>query len=292
MRGADLGFDRLRLDGRFQRRFQRAQGFGDHGIGLRFRHIHAGGQAVALRRGLDEDAGDVVAQRVRGRREMHAQGEQQPLQPPAQHGARKIGEHPVEGGLHPGQGILQRPVHEGQVFLDLAREWDIPFLIHSSVAESDLWAQAHDILDIAAANLDIRFCAAHSCRYDKQCLDRVNDLPNTWFDCSAHCIHCECAVDDLPNIAPRQNRFETDYSDPGRVIADLAAAYPNKFLWGSDSPFYSYAARIDDKVLRLISTYQREVEALKQSPPEVVHRIANVNTRNFLKLQDESILTD
>ena len=189
------------------------------------------------------------------------------------------------------QSDIKRLAHEGQVFLDLAREWDIPFLIHSSVAESDLWAQAHDILDIAAANLDIRFCAAHSCRYDKQCLDRVNDLPNTWFDCSAHCIHCECAVDDLPNIAPRQNRFETDYSDPGRVIADLAAAYPNKFLWGSDTPFYSYAARIDDEVLRLISTYQREVEALKQSPPEVVNRIANVNTRNFLKLQDESILS-
>ncbi len=179
---------------------------------------------------------------------------------------------------------------QGQVFLDLAREWDVPFLIHSSVAESDLWAQARDIIDIAEANLDIRFCAAHSCRYDKECLDRVQALPNAWFDCSAHCIHCVCAVDDLPNIAPRSRRFESNYSDPAQVIADLAAAYPSKFLWGSDSPFYSYAAKIDGKIVRLISTYRREVEALKSNPPAVVNRIANTNTRAFLGLQDESIL--
>jgi len=188
------------------------------------------------------------------------------------------------------QSDIKRLAREGQVFLDLARQWDIPFLIHSSVAKSDLWAQAHDILDIAAANLDIRFCAAHSCRYDKPCLDRVSELPNAWFDCSAHCIHCNCAVDDLPNIAPRSIRFDTDYSNPGRVIADLAVAYPKKFLWGSDSPFYNYAAKIDGEIVRLISTYQREVDALKQSPSEVVNQIANVNTRDFLKLPDENIL--
>ncbi len=179
----------------------------------------------------------------------------------------------------------------GKVFLELAEEWDIPFLIHSSVAESDSWAQASDILDLAEANPKVRFCLAHSCRFDKPCLDRVNDLPNTWFDCSAHCIHCEGAVKDLPYIAPRSRRFESDYSQPARVIADLAAAYPDKFLWGSDSPFYSYAAEINHQVVRLISTYKNEVDALRTSPTEVVDRIANRNTRAYLKLHDESILS-
>lgn len=188
------------------------------------------------------------------------------------------------------QSDIRRLRHEGQVFLDLARQWDLPFLIHSSVAESDLWAQARDILDVAEANPDIRFCLAHSCRYDKECLDRVNALPNTWFDCSAHCIHCLGAVRDLPYIAPRVRRFDTDYTDPARVIADLAAAYPDKFMWGSDSPFYSYAAAIDGEVVRLISTYAEEVAALTASPAEVVDRIANVNTRRYLELHDESIL--
>lgn len=188
------------------------------------------------------------------------------------------------------QSDIKRLAHEGRVFLDLAREWDVPFLIHSSVGESDLWAQASDILDVAEANADIRFCLAHSCRYDKECLDRVNTLPNTWFDCSAHCIHCVGAVQDMPYIAPKARRFDSDYTDPARVIADLASAYPDKFMWGSDSPFYSYAAAIDGKVVRLISTYTEEVAALKESPADVVERIASTNTRNFLKLPDESIL--
>ena len=189
------------------------------------------------------------------------------------------------------QTDIKRLAHEGRVFLDLAREWDVPFLIHSSVAKSDIWAQAHDILDIAEAHPDIRFCAAHSCRYDKECLDRIQSLPNAWFDNSAHCIHCVGAVDDLPYIAPRSRRFDSDYTDPARVIADLAAAYPNKFMWGSDSPFYSYAAEINSQLVKLISTYEREVTALKASGDEVVRRIAGTNTLKFLKLRDESILS-
>ena len=189
------------------------------------------------------------------------------------------------------QADIKRLAHEGRVFLDLAREWDVPFLIHSSVLESDVWAQAHDILDIAEANPDIRFCAAHSCRFDKECLDRVNALPNAWFDNSAHIIHCQCVMEDRPNVAPPARRFDTDYTNPARVIADLAAAYPHKFMWGSDSPFYSYAAEIDSEVVRLVSTYANEVAALTASPPEVVERIASINTRRFLKLSDESLLS-
>ena len=61
-------------------------------------------------------------------------------------------------------------------------------------------------------------------------------------------------------------------------------------MWGSDSPFYSYAAAIEGKIVRLISTYANEVAALKASPPDVVERIAGSNTRAFLKLRDEGIL--
>jgi predicted TIM-barrel fold metal-dependent hydrolase len=186
------------------------------------------------------------------------------------------------------QADIKRLAHEGRVFLDLAKEWDVPFLIHSSVVESDIWAQAHDILDLAESNPDIRFCAAHSCRFDKECLDRVNALPNAWFDNSAHCIHCDCVVDERPNIAPRSRRFDSDYTDPARVIADLAAAYPNKFMWGSDSPFYSYAAEIDGKVVKLISTYEREVAALQANPPDVVRRISATNTLKYLGLPNVS----
>ena len=188
------------------------------------------------------------------------------------------------------QSFIRTLSEEGHGFVELAAEWDIPFLIHSSVATEDLWAQAHDILAVAEKFPNVRFCLAHSCRYDKECLDRVNELPNTWFDCSAHCIHCDGAVADMPFIAPRSRRFDTDYTDPARVIADLAEAYPAKFMWGSDSPFYSYVGMLGDKRLALISTYAREVAALKANKPEVVDRIANRNIRAWLGLKDESIL--
>jgi predicted TIM-barrel fold metal-dependent hydrolase len=190
------------------------------------------------------------------------------------------------------QSFIRALAEEGRAFIELAAEWDIPFLIHSSVGPDDPWAQASDILDIAEKFPQVRFCLAHSCRYDKECLDRVNALPNTWFDCSAHCIHCDGALADLPYIAARQRRFESDYSDPARVIADLAAAYPDKFMWGSDSPYYSYVAMLGSERIALISTYAKEVGALKAQPAEVMDRIANRNIRAWLKLSDESILAN
>ena len=189
------------------------------------------------------------------------------------------------------QSDIKALAQPGRCFLELAEEWDIPLLIHSSVNPSDIWAQAKDILEIAETNPRVRFCLAHSCRFDKECLDRVNELPNTWFDNSAHCIHCDCAVQNLEVVAPMNRRFESDYSKPAQVIADLAAAYPNKFLWGSDSPFYSYVGRFDGGVLSLVSSYEKEIAALKAQPSGVIQRIAGKNTLEFLKLNDESVFT-
>ena len=188
------------------------------------------------------------------------------------------------------QSFIRTLGEEGRGFVELAAEWDIPFIIHSSVAPDDPWAQARDILAVAEKFPHVRFCLAHSCRYDRECLDRVNELPNTWFDCSAHCIHCDGAVADLPYIAPSARRFDTDYTDPARVIEDLAAAYPTKFIWGSDSPYYSYAAMLGDQRVALSSSYAREVAALKANNSEVLARIADGNTRAWLKLKDESLL--
>ncbi len=190
------------------------------------------------------------------------------------------------------QSDINALLKQGRCFLELAEEWNIPFLIHSSVNLSDLWAQAKDILEIAEANPQVRFCLAHSCRFDKECLNRVNELPNTWFDCSAHCIHCDCAVQNLPVVAPQSRRFDSDYSKPARVISDLAAAYPKKFMWGSDSPFYSYVGRFGDGVLSLISSYEREVHALKAQSEQVIQRIAGENILAFLKLKNENIFTE
>jgi hypothetical protein len=154
----------------------------------------------------------------------------------------------------------------------------------------DLEDRAH--LAVTELNLQARVTPATLDATDVAAVEAfVQALPNAWFDNSAHCIHCVGAVGDLPYIAPKSRRFDSDYSDPARVIADLAAAYPNKFMWGSDSPFYNYAAAISSGVLKLIRTYEREVIALKAAGEPVVRRIAATNTLNYLKLPNENILS-
>lgn len=177
-------------------------------------------------------------------------------------------------------------LREGRVFLELAEELDLPFLIHSSVGD-DMWSQAKDILKVAEATPSVRFCLAHSCRFDRECLDRVAELPNTWFDCSAHRIHCECVQLDMPNIAKADRRFPADYRDPNAVLQALAEAYPTKLIWGSDTPFQSYV----DAEYSLRSTYAEEVACLNSVSGKLKQAIAQDNLLALLKLKDESVLT-
>lgn len=177
-------------------------------------------------------------------------------------------------------------LREGRVFLELAGELDLPFLIHSSVGD-DKWSQAKDILKVAEATPSVRFCLAHSCRFDRECLDRVAELPNTWFDCSAHRIHCECVQLGMPNIAKTDRRFPADYRDPAAVLQALAEAYPTKLIWGSDTPFQSYV----DAEYSLRSTYAEEVACLNSVSGKLKQAIAQDNLLALLKLKDESVLT-
>ncbi|MFZ9681858.1 MAG: amidohydrolase family protein [Cephaloticoccus sp.] len=174
---------------------------------------------------------------------------------------------------------------EGRAFLELAEELNLPFLIHSSVGE-DPWSQASDILKVAEATPTVRFCLAHSCRFDHECLDRVAELPNTWFDCSAHRIHCECVQLGMPNIAKAERRFPADYGDPDAVLQALAAAYPKKFIWGSDTPFQSYV----DSNYSLRSTYAQEVACLNTVTGPLKDAITHDNLLALLQLKDENIL--
>ncbi len=175
----------------------------------------------------------------------------------------------------------------GRGFLDFAAEFNLPFIIHSSVMPTDVWSQAKDILTVAAATPHVRFCLAHSCRFDRECLDRVAALPNTWFDCSAHRIHCESVNLGLANVAPAERRFVADYRDPTAVLHQLAETYPTKLIWGSDTPFQSYV----DKDYSLISTYAQETACLHALPAALKQAAGHDNLLALLQLKDVKILT-
>lgn len=184
------------------------------------------------------------------------------------------------------QSNVKALLHEGRGFLELAAELNLPFIIHSSVDPADTWSQATSILKVAEATPEVRFCLAHSCRFDRECLDRVAALPNTWFDCSAHRIHCECARQNFANIAPVDRRFVADYTDPTATLVALAETYPDKFIWGSDTPFQSYV----DHDLALVSTYAAETECLRALPPSLHQTVTCDNLLNLLQLPDENPL--
>ena len=170
-------------------------------------------------------------------------------------------EFPVYG-LKTQPTIIRSPITalngEGRAFLELARAWDVPLLIHSSVLSSDVWSQARDILDIAEKWPDVRFNVAHSCRFDAPCLERLARLDNCWFDVSAHGIHCDLALQNSPIVAPLERRFAANYAEPATVLRDLAMAFPDSILWGSDSPYYSFAANFEGETLALLSSFERE----------------------------------
>lgn len=170
----------------------------------------------------------------------------------------------------------------GRCLVDLAQEWDIPFIIHSSIAPEDKWSQTATILDVAEGAPGVRFCLAHSCRFDLPSLERLNGMLNTWVDCSAHGIHCDAAVQNLKVVAEPQRRLPSDYTRPEQVMKDLCDLLPDRLMWGSDAPFYSYAALHDGKPLALFSTYEREAAALCLLTEKQKLDITRNNTLRFL----------
>jgi predicted TIM-barrel fold metal-dependent hydrolase len=152
------------------------------------------------------------------------------------------------------------------------------FKIQATIIKSPIRA----LLDVAEQTPKVRFCLAHSCRYDRPSLDRMATLDNAWFDCSAHRIHCESVTRGLENVASGDHLFKTDYTNPTQVLHDLNAAYPNKLIWGSDSPFYSWITSKGRFPFSLKSSYQEETDCLFGLDETVISNIACDNILNFL----------
>ena len=180
------------------------------------------------------------------------------------------------------QSKVIRLLDAGKAALDFAEEHNLPFLIHSSIKPEDEWSQCADILRVAEARPGVRFVLAHSCRYHLESLERVAALPNTWFDCSAHVIHCRLAAENYPGIAIESERFQADYSRPDRVLRSLAEAFPGKLIWGTDTPFYS----IEYEHVQMRSSYETENACLLALPPALQEEIAFQNTLSWLHGQN------
>ncbi len=187
----------------------------------------------------------------------------------------------------PVRSRTDRLLDDGSCLLDWAAERDLPVLMHSAVHPEDPWSQTDDLLRIVEARPALRCCIAHAARFDRSALDRIAQLDNAWFDTSAFGIHCDLAVQEHLSVVPRARRFPGDYTRPAEVLAALAERYPDKIIYGSDSPFESYSirhrhadGRLETYALR--SDLARETAYLRALPAPVVRRMAYHNTVRFL----------
>jgi predicted TIM-barrel fold metal-dependent hydrolase len=181
----------------------------------------------------------------------------------------------------------------GRCLLDVARKLDIPITIHTSVAPGDPWANVFDIVEVVAANPDLRFCLAHTCRFSKKALDEADKLANCFVDLSAFHIHCQLAVQGSPSIAGSEDRFDADYSRPLDALNRLVECYPTTLCWGTDTPAYYFINRwVDDQGkghwIALRCDWDVEAKALGQLSRETRRLIAHKNPLRLLAGADPS----
>jgi len=171
------------------------------------------------------------------------------------------------------------------VFLDFARARNLPFLFHMAADMNDAYGQPKDVFRLAEENPDLRFCLAHCVNFDRALLRRVGELPNVWFDTSAVGLQVQMIRRGMPT-RPADLRFDADYSDPRRAVRALVEAYPDKAVWGTDSPVYTYICRrkqgehtVD---FNLKCSYEEEVAILDGLPEPLRTQACNRNSVRFL----------
>lgn len=217
------------------------------------------------------DPGRLVAEQVRALRGLAARHAVFGLKT-----ATSYNRAPLEDLLGPGRPLL-----------DLAAAEDWPVMLHTSVLPGDPWAHVDAALAVVRARPGIRFCLAHACRFHRDALAAAAALPNCWVDTSALCIHCRLAVEDNPAVAPPAARLPAAYAEPASVLEVLAAACPERLLWGSDTPANLWIARYRDAAgevswLRLPSDWNGEARLLHALPADLRRRLAVEAPRDFL----------
>jgi predicted TIM-barrel fold metal-dependent hydrolase len=194
-------------------------------------------------------------------------------------------------GLKVNPVILQSRVAEllaeGGELLEFARRHRLPMLFHMSSDLSERYSDPEAVFAILEQNPDLRFCLAHCLNFDKLLLEQAAGLPNVWIDTAALKIQVQMYHDNDPKVRPAARRFDADYSDHRRALRSLVEAYPERILWGTDSPAYAYICRRKQaegqyREYRLKGRHEDEKAALDALPGELKWKICNENSLRFL----------
>jgi hypothetical protein len=187
-------------------------------------------------------------------------------------------------GLKVQATILESPLSAllkktGRDLMLLAEERRWPVLVHTSILPSDHWSPAAVCVEIAATYPKARFNLAHSIRFHRPSLEQAAKLKNVWIDCSAHLIHCELAVKNLPIVAMGKERVDADYRKPVEVLKTIDQMLGGRYMWGSDNPFMSWC----DDEFKLTSSYKAEADVLHALPAAVKKSMGTTAPEAWLK---------
>ncbi|MFP4028392.1 MAG: amidohydrolase family protein [Candidatus Brocadiia bacterium] len=194
-------------------------------------------------------------------------------------------------GLKTATSYLQSHIselnNEGSCLLDLAAERNLPMTIHSAVMPGDPWANVFEILDVVKSHPEVRFSVAHTCRFDRSALETAAGLRNCYVDFSAFHIHCKLAEQNHPAVAVEEERFPTDYREHAVAMQQIAEAYPDTMMWGTDTPAYYFISRFfNDKgkeiEMSLPCAPWTEIREFRKLPEDLRRKIAYENTIRFL----------
>jgi predicted TIM-barrel fold metal-dependent hydrolase len=185
------------------------------------------------------------------------------------------------------QSPITALLSEGRPLVEWAAERNLGFLLHISADPDEAYSQVRTTFDLTQEFPEVRFCLAHCAAFDKRVLEASSAAPNVWVDTAALKIQVQAALENNPAMAAPADRFESDYTDHRRVLADLAEAYPDTIVWGSDSPAYSYICRRKQAEghwldFRLKGSYEDEVAALDSLNSELRQRVGGESALDFI----------
>lgn len=175
----------------------------------------------------------------------------------------------------------------GACLLDFAAARNLPLVIHSAIVPSDPWANVHAVLRVVRTRPELRFCIAHTCKFDRRALDEAAELPNCFVDFSAFNIHCQLACEHHPTMASQADRFPADYRNHAEAMAAIAEAYPDTMLWGTDTPYYCFKSRFvsdagETVFFNLHCDTDTEILEFRKMPELVRRQVGRDNTLRYL----------
>ncbi|MGH3567405.1 MAG: amidohydrolase family protein [Pseudonocardia sp.] len=166
-------------------------------------------------------------------------------------------------------------------FLTLAHELDLPITAHSARTPSN--CDPESVIFVARAGGAVRVNVAHAAAFQDTSLRLIRDTPNLFVDCAPWLTNLDSVDPEWPDLCP------LTYADPAQALYDLYEKVPESLMWGTDTPWTSYADRSGAVVSR--HSYEDEVGILRSLPTEVQEKIAWINPCRWLfGTTDEAVI--